>query len=138
MKITLNKVGACAFEVADGRGHAVTIDGPPALGGIDSGMRPMEMFLSALASCSAVDVVLILGKGKQRLDSLRIEVEGVRADATPAVFTVITLTFVASGDVTLPKLERAVQLSVEKYCSVSKMLRDDVRVEHRCRLEPSA
>ena len=57
MNISLRQVGACAFQVDDGRGHAFVIDGPAKLGGTDAGPRPMEMFLAALASCSAVDVV---------------------------------------------------------------------------------
>ncbi len=130
MKISLKKVGACAFELDDGRGHRVTIDGPAKLGGLDAGPRPMEMFLSALASCSAVDVVMILNQQKQPLRDLHILVEGERADAVPAVFTRIVLKFVAYGNVAENKMNRAVQLSVEKYCSVAKMLNEQVIVEH--------
>lgn len=130
MRIELRKVGACAFQVEDGRGHAVVIDGPASLGGTDAGMRPMEMFLAALASCSAVDVVMILEKQKQPLRDLAIFVEGERADAVPAVFTRIKLRFVAYGTVAENKMTRAVQLSVDKYCSVAKMLVPGVLVEH--------
>lgn len=131
MHISLRKVGKCAFEVDDGRGHSVIIDGPEKLGGTDSGPRPMEMFLAALATCSAVDVVMILTQQKQPLEDLRIFVDGDRADAVPAVFTRIQLRFVAYGDVAENKMERAVRLSVEKYCSVAKMLVPEVVVEHR-------
>ncbi len=130
MRIELHKVGACAFQVDDGRGHQVLIDGPAKLGGTDAGLRPMEMFLASLASCSAVDVVMILNQQKQALRDLAIFVEGERADAVPAVFTHIKLRFVAYGDVAENKMSRAVQLSVEKYCSVAKMLVPDVVVEH--------
>ncbi len=130
MRISLRKIGACGFEVSDERGHAVVIDGPEKLGGTDMGMRPMEMFLAALASCSAVDVVMILGQQKQPLNDLRIQVEGERADAIPAVFAKIHLHFVAYGPVAENKLERAVKLSVEKYCSITKMLSTEVVVEH--------
>lgn len=130
MKVSLRQVGACAFEVDDGRGHAVVVDGPAKLGGTDAGLRPMEVFLTALASCSAVDVVMILRQQKQPLDDLRVFVAGERADAVPAVFTHINMRFVAYGEVSESKLKRAVQLSVEKYCSVAKMLVPEVRVEH--------
>jgi putative redox protein len=130
MQISLRKVGQCAFEVDDGRGHSVVIDGPARLGGTDAGPRPMEMFLAALASCSAVDVVMILTQQKQPLVDLRIHVEAERADAVPAVFTKIKLRFVAHGEVAENKMQRAVRLSVEKYCSVSKMLLPEVVVEH--------
>ena len=137
MRISLEKVGECAFSMDDGRGHRVLIDGPEKLGGKDAGPRPMEMFLSALASCSAVDVVMILRQQKQTLEGLRIEVEGVRKDAVPAVFEHITLRFIAHGNVTGNKLSRAVSLSVEKYCSVAKMLVPDVVVVHESRVERS-
>ena len=83
-----------------------------------------------VASCSAVDVVMILEKQKQPLRDLQISVHGERADAVPAVFRRIRLQFVAYGEVAENKLERAVRLSVEKYCSVAKMLSPDVVVEH--------
>lgn len=130
MDITLRKVGACAFELTDERGHSAIIDGPEKLGGTDAGFRPMEMFLASLASCSAVDVVMILTQQKQPLVDLRVFVHGERADAIPAVFTRISLRFVAYGDVAPNKLERAVRLSAEKYCSVAKMLVPEVVVEH--------
>ena len=137
MHISLKRVGTCTFEASDGRGHAVTIDGPAHLGGADTGMRPMETFLAALASCSAVDVVMILTQQKQPLLDLRIEVDGERADAVPAVFTRIRLRFIAHGDVAENKMKRAVALSVEKYCSVAKMLSPQVVVEHEYEIVPS-
>lgn len=136
MQISLRKVGACAFEMNDGRGHAVVIDGPPKLGGTDAGPRPMEMFLAALASCSAVDVVMILNQQKQDVRDLKIEVTGQRADAVPAVFSHIKLRFVAHGSVADNKLTRAVQLSVDKYCSVAKMLVPEVIVEYESEVVP--
>lgn len=130
MHVSLRKVGDCGFEVSDDRGHTTLIDGPEKLGGTDMGMRPMEMFLGALASCSAVDVVMILRQQKQPLEDLRIEVRGERADTVPAVFSKIHLHFVASGAVAENKLIRAVKLSVDKYCSITAMLGADVVVEH--------
>ncbi len=130
MKISLRQVGACAFEMDDGRGHQIIIDGPEKLGGTDAGPRPMEMFLAALSSCSAVDVVMILRQQKQPLRDLQITVEGHRVDAIPAVFNQIKIRFTAYGDVAENKMRRAVQLSVDKYCSVAKMLLPEVVVEH--------
>jgi len=129
--------GPCVFsKIAASLGHAVTavdarvVRRPDDLGGIAFRQEDVRQ-----TDLSTFDVVMILGKGKQELDGLRVEIEGTRADATPAVFTDITLTFIARGDVALAKLERAVQLSVDKYCSVARMLRDEVRIEHRCRVE---
>jgi putative redox protein len=83
----------------------------------------MEMVLMGLAGCSALDVIHILEKQqKEPLEDLVVTVRGARADATPAVYTDIALHFEASGPIDAHKFERAVKLSMEKYCSVTKML----------------
>lgn len=138
MNISLRKTGECTFEMDDGRGHTTIIDGPEKLGGTDAGPRPMEMFLASLASCSAVDVVMILKQQKQPLEDLHIEVHGERVDAIPAVFAKIHLHFKAYGNVAANKMQRAVNLSVEKYCSVARMLVPDVIVEHTAEVVPAA
>lgn len=135
MQVRLEKVGDAAYEATDGRGHTVVIDGPAKLGGADRGMRPMELFLVSLASCSALDVAMILEQQRQDLQGLTVAVDGTRADAVPAVYQTIDLSFVARGDVAPSKLERAVRLSVDKYCSVRAMLRDDVEVTWQARVE---
>ncbi|HHH28532.1 MAG TPA: OsmC family peroxiredoxin, partial [Polyangiaceae bacterium] len=109
-------------------GGEVTLDGSPAIGGEGRGMRPMELLLTSLASCAAMDVVHILRKQKQPLEGLTIAVEGRRADAVPARFEAIHLRFVAEGAVAPNKLERAVRLGVEKYCSVGASLAPDIAV----------
>ena len=122
MNVTLKRLSGAAFEARNESGQSLVIDGPPEVGGVGAGLRPMEAQLSALASCSAVDVLLILQQQKQPLVDLEIEVHGERKDAVPAVFTTIHLHFKAGGDVDPGKLARAVRLSMEKYCSVAKML----------------
>ncbi len=131
MSITLTRVGDARFEARSPDGNVVFVDGPEYLGGRGEGMRPMEMFLVALASCSAIDVIHILQhKQRQPLAELVVHVRGTRADAVPAVFTKIELTFEATGAVNEKKLRRAVALSVEKYCSVATMLQSNVVIEH--------
>ena len=120
--VRLQRQAGIRFQGRNDRGHTVVLDGPEKLGGADQGIRPMELMLVALAGCSAVDVVHILGKQRQPLEDLQIDVEGHRADAVPAVFESISLSFVAVGDVDAKKLERAVGLAVDKYCSVAAML----------------
>ncbi len=135
MKVTLERVGHAAFEATSGSGGKLVVDGSPDIGGEGRGMRPMELLLSAVASCSAMDVVHILvNKQKQPLEALRIEIEGDRANATPSPFTKMKLVFVAKGDVDPHKLERAVSLAVEKYCSVRANLAG-VDVTWEARLE---
>lgn len=129
MRVSLRRVGEVAFEAEDEHGVKMVLDGPPDLGGEGRGMRPMELLLVSLAGCSAMDVVKILTQQKQGLEDLRVEVQGTRADAVPATYEHIRMRFVASGEVSARKLERAVRLSVDKYCSVAKMLVPDVRVD---------
>jgi putative redox protein len=131
MKITLERQEGIRFEAKSGLGHTVVLDGPPKIGGTDSGVRPMEMLLMSLAGCSAVDVVMILDKGRQPLGELTVEVEGTRRDAIPATFEDIHLAFHATG-IPLDKLERAVRLSIEKYCSVAHMIRSVTNIRWTC------
>lgn len=131
MNITLTRKGESLFEARAGSGGQAMIDGPPDLGGANGGMRPMEMFLASLASCSAMDVLHILRKQRQELRDLVVQVSGQRADAIPAVYEEIELYFRATGLVAADKLEQAVQLSIEKYCSVAAMLKDSVRIRYR-------
>lgn len=124
MNITLKRTNeAVHFE-----GHSnntdvkVHIDGPLEIGGEGLGVRPMELVLMALGSCSALDLVSILKKQRQRIDDLQIEVNGKRREETPNVFTNIHIEFRLSGDIDLAKAEKAAELAVKKYCSVHDML----------------
>ena len=91
MKLELTRTGAMEFEAVSGDGVRVVLDGPEKYGGTGAGMRPMEMFLASLAGCASIDVVLILEKQKHTLTSLRVSVEGTRADAIPAVYESVHL-----------------------------------------------
>jgi putative redox protein len=128
MQIKLVQTGAAKFVATNASGASGVIDGPDDMGGENAGLRPMETLLSALAGCSALDVIHIMKKQRQNLDRLEVEVEGERADAIPAVFTSIHLRFKAYGPIELLKLQQAVALSLEKYCSVSKMLQPSVDI----------
>lgn len=122
MSVRLEQVGAAAFEATSGTGGKLVVDGSPEIGGEGRGMRPMELLLSSVASCSAMDVVSILRKQREPLEHLRIEIEGTRGEAIPSPFTRMKLVFVAKGAVDEHKLNRAVSLSVEKYCSARATL----------------
>jgi putative redox protein len=122
MKVRLEQVGPAAFEAIAGSGGALVVDGAPEIGGEGRGMRPMELLLAAVASCSAMDVLHILRKQKEPVEHLRIEIEGTRADRTPSPFTAMKLVFVARGAVDDHKLQRAVSLAVDKYCSARATL----------------
>lgn len=121
-----------AFIGESGSGHAIVIDGPPDVGGRNLGARPMELMLLSVGSCSAVDVVHILKKARQAVTDCVVEVNGERAESDPKVFTAIHLHFVVSGrNLGENQVKRAVELSAEKYCSASIMLKQGgVKVTH--------
>jgi putative redox protein len=131
--VRLERIGAAAFEATAGSGGKLIVDGSADIGGENRGMRPMELLLAALASCSAMDVVHILRQQRQALEHLTIDIEGVRVDATPAPYKTVKLIFTAHGTVEDNKLQRAVSLSVEKYCSVSASLDPKIQVAWEAR-----
>jgi putative redox protein len=135
MHVRLERIGTAAFEATAASGGTLVVDGSPEIGGEGRGMRPMEVLLSALASCSAMDVVHILRKQKEPLERLRIDVEGERAEGTPSPFTAIKLVFVANSGINEHKFQRAVSLAVEKYCSVRVTLDPNVVISWEARLE---
>lgn len=123
MKVRLEQAGPVAFEAtAEVSGARATLDGKADIGGEGKGMRPTEMLLTGLAGCAAIDVAHILRRQKEPLEHLAIEVEGDKNDKPPHRFVAIRLRFLATGDVNDHKLQRAVQLSVEKYCTVRNSL----------------
>lgn len=112
-------------------GHAIVIDGAPESGGRNLGMRPMELLLIGMGSCTAFDVVTILKKGRQEVTDCYAELDAVRADEVPKVFTKIHVHFVVKGrDLNPVQVERAVKLSAEKYCSASLMLGKTAEITH--------
>lgn len=124
MKARVKWAENAAFIGETGSGHAIVIDGPADIGGRNLGPRPMELMLLSVGSCSAVDVVHILKKSRQAVTDAYVEVEGQRAETDPKVFTAIHLHFVISGrDLAEAQVRRAVELSADKYCSASIMLK---------------
>ncbi|MEM9990416.1 MAG: OsmC family protein [Bacteroidota bacterium] len=124
MEINLRRIDdAFHMEATNEQGNKSYTDGSPAIGGGNKAMRPMEMVLTALASCSSVDIILILKKQRQQLDDLQIKITGDRlAEGDPKVFTNIHVHYDLYGTLKEKKVEQAIRLSVEKYCSVSKMI----------------
>lgn len=121
-EIKLSRCSGYRFEASNRLGKTAILDGPAKIGGKDDGMRPMEMVLVGLAGCSSFDVLHTLEKGRQKPEDVDVVVTAERADAVPAVFTKIAMHFKVSGAVTEKRLQQAIDLSVEKYCSVAAML----------------
>ena len=119
------------FVSKTGSGHVVAMDGAPDGGGNNLAPRPMEMILSGTGACSAYDVVLILKRGRQDVRRCTVEINSERAEAEPKVFTKINMHFVVSGkNLTEQVVERAVNLSHDKYCSAIAMLNKTAEITH--------
>ena len=119
------------FVSKTGSGHLVAMDGAPDGGGNNLAPRPMEMILSGTGACSAYDVVLILKRGRQDVRRCTVEINSERAETEPKVFTKINMHFVVSGkNLTEQVVERAVNLSHDKYCSAIAMLNKTAEITH--------
>ena len=128
MKVSIHRIDDnLRFEVQNENGNALIADGSAD----KLGMRPMELLLGAVGTCSAFDAVHILRKQRQEIHSFSIDVRGDRSDeGAPSPFTAIHAHFKLSGVLELEKVKRAVSLSMEKYCSVSATLSDQVAITH--------
>lgn len=129
MQVRIKWLSQRSFQAETGSGHTLVMDGPPEHGGQNLAARPMEMVLVGLGGCSAFDVVEILEKSRQKVEDCQIEIDAQRADEVPAVFTTIHMHFIIAGQELNEKhVKRAVELSVDKYCSVAKMMRPNVSI----------
>jgi putative redox protein len=131
MKVTLKRLNdAYHMEATNETGNSIQMDGSPKIGGENLGARPMEVVLMSLAGCSSIDVISILKKMKQEVTDYNVEVEAEREpDVVPSLFTSIHLHYKLTGvDLDADKVKRAIQLSAEKYCSVSKILEPTAKI----------
>ena len=116
--------GDFGFEVKDENGHILQTDSSIENGGSNYGFRPMQLILSALGSCSAIDMVSVLKKQRQTIEQFKIKVEGEREhDTMPSLWKSIKVSFELHGNIDKEKAEKAGALSIEKYCSVAETLR---------------
>jgi putative redox protein len=137
MQVELQRVNdKVHFQAKNPDGNTIEIDGSERVGGEGAGFRPMQLILAGIASCSSMDLVPILAKQRQLLDDLRIIVSGERPDTVPSPFSSITLRFELFGEIDEEKARRAVELSVEKYCSVAEMLKQSVDISWEVAVNP--
>lgn len=124
MQISLKRLNQNYHLEATGtNGRTVSIDAGPQDGGEDLGVRPMQMLLMALGGCSSIDVISILKKQRQQVSDYDVEITAEREkDKIPSLFTAIHIKFRLTGNIEKEKLEHAIKLSLEKYCSVAKIL----------------
>lgn len=132
MKVELRRVNnAFHFEAVGVAGVPVHMDGSPDIGGENAGARPMEMILMGLGGCSAIDIVLILQKQRQVIQDMAVTIEGERVpNETPSVFKNIHVHYTFTGDLQVEKVARAIELSMEKYCSVTAILNKTAVITH--------
>jgi len=144
MKVVINWSGPAhdadasemAFTATTESGHVIAMDGAPAsagqsLGGRNLAARPMETVLAGTGGCTAYDVVLILRRARQEIEGCEVRLDAERAETDPKVFTRIHFHFIVRGRGVRPEMvERAIQLSHEKYCSASIMLAKTARMSH--------
>ncbi len=131
MKCRVKWLDHMTFVGESDSGHAVVMDAAPESGGRNMGVRPMEMLLLGLGGCTAFDVVMILKKSRQAIVDCEVKIDSDRAQEVPKVFTRIHVHFIISGTrLDATKVDKAVKLSAEKYCSASKMLSETAEITH--------
>jgi putative redox protein len=131
MKARIKWIQDVMFLGESGSGHSVIMDGAPEAGGRNLGVRPMEMVLLGLGGCSAFDVMMILKRGREQVTDCVVELDAQRAETDPKVFTKIEMRYVVTGrSLDRKKVERAVSLSAEKYCSASAILAKTAEITH--------
>ena len=131
MNTTVKWIDGMMMVGESASGHAIVMDGPEDLGGKNLGIRPMEMLLLGMGGCTTIDVVSTLKKMREIVSDCRVEISAQRADEHPKVFTKIHLNFIINGsNLNEKKVEKAVSLSADKYCSASIMLGKMADITH--------
>ena len=130
MEINLKRIDdAYKMEATNESGHTVHSDGSLAIGGKNSAMRPMQMLLASLGSCSSIDVINFLQKLRQPLDDIQIKVTGEREEGkVPSLFTKINVHYKLYGDLDVKQAEKAISLSMDKYCSVGLIIKKSAEI----------
>ena len=133
MQATIKWLGkdGMAFSAETGSGHLVNMDGAPEAGGHNLAPRPMEMMLVGAGGCTCFDVVMILKKSRQDIHNCEVVLEAERANEDPKVFTKINMKFTVTGKgLDRSRVEKAVELSHDKYCSATIMLGKTAEITH--------
>lgn len=131
MNITLNRVDdAFQLEALSPRGDTLHCDGTADIGAGENGWRPMELLLVSLAGCSAIDVISILKKQRQVIEDFKIEISGSRNEGVPSPYTAIDVKFIVAGEIKESKIQKALDLTKGKYCSVYFSLNPGIEVTY--------
>ncbi len=129
MKVNLKRKNkAFHYEATNENKIVINIDGSPEIGGENKGARPMELLLMGLGGCASIDLGLILKKQKQELVDYKVEVSAVRTTDVSKAFESIHLHFNLWGNLDAAKVERAIELTLTKYCSVALSLNKEIKI----------
>jgi putative redox protein len=135
MKLNLKRVEEpFVMELTNSSGNTCSIDANPSIGGKDKGFRPMELLAGSLAACASIDVLNILKKQRIDLKHYKVEINAHRKDAIPSPFELIHLIFELDEVVDEEKMKRNIELTLEKYCSVSASLKSEIKISYEIRL----
>ncbi|MEX8546819.1 MAG: OsmC family protein [Mucilaginibacter sp.] len=136
MQINLSRKNkAYHFEALNEQGNTLNMDSSPAIGGENQGFRPMETLLAGLGGCSAIDMISILKKQKEPLEDLQISINGKRFEGKePSLFETIDIEFHVFGQVNEAKIQRALELTFDKYCSVAQILNKTAKINFSYKL----
>ncbi|WP_026564107.1 OsmC family protein [Bacillus sp. UNC41MFS5] len=130
MELSINWKGKMAFSGVTPTGHEFIMDAAPEVGGENSGPRPTELLLQAVAGCTGIDIISILHKMRLEPSAFQMDVKGERAEEHPKRFTTINIHYALDGELPEDKVVRAIQMSKDKYCSVSHSLNAEITVSY--------
>jgi putative redox protein len=132
MKIKLNRIGEpLHFQAINETGSTIDIDAKSSVGGTGKGMGPMETLIAALGGCSTIDIVLFLKKFRQQLNDIHVEIDAERdPDHVPSLFTKIHAHYQLYGTLEAKQVEKAIALSIDKYCSVAQIIKQTVPITY--------
>jgi len=134
-KARIKYSGGMQFVGDSESGHAIVMDADAGVGGRNTGMRPMELLLVGLGGCSGMDIISILKKKREKVTDLEINVNGKKAEDHPQKYTDIDIEFVVTGKgLSEEAVKRAVQLSMDKYCSVKATLEGTAKISYSFRI----
>ncbi len=127
------------FVGKSGSGHAIVMDADEKFGGNNTGARPIELLLTGFGGCTGMDVISILRKKRQEITSLEIKVDGQREEGHPGRYSAIHLLYIVTGiNVSKEAVERAISLSLDKYCAVGATLARSADITHEYRIIDTA
>lgn len=139
MKIELKRVNKAVQMIAFNEdGNEIHIDGAPGIGGEGKGFRPMQLLAAGAGSCSSIDIISILKKQRQSLEDLQVTIKAEREEGKiPSLFQTIHLHYTLCGKLDRNKVEKALELSLEKYCSVVKILEKTAKITYSYEIKPN-